>query len=225
MAGRSFTDWNDLNKQALAWCNEVANKKPKRSLGLSLDEAYIMEKPHLRPLPPYVPPIYQTLHRVVDIEGHVHPDTNRYSVPERLIGKKVEVQKHDDRVIVIFTHAQVASHERVIDKRDSRFTEPSHHKPLLRQRAHSGPSAEEKALIGEREILDRYVNELKKRSSGRGVIRLRRLLNLKRTHPPQAFFAALKRALRYGLYDLARLEKMILDDVAGDFFRLSQEDD
>jgi hypothetical protein len=94
----------------------------------------------------------------------------------------------------------------------------------LKQRAHSGPCAEEKALLGECEILDRYVNELKKRSVGRGMIRLRRLLHLKRTHPPQAFLSAITRALHYGLYDLTRLEKMILDHVAQDFFRLSKED-
>jgi transposase len=122
LAGRSFTDWNDLNEQALVWLNEVANKKPKRSLGMSPDEAYVMEKPHLRPLPPYVPPIYQTFHRVVDVEAYVHLDTNRYSVPDRLIGKKVQVQKHAERVIVVFEHAQVASHTRVIDKRDTRVT-------------------------------------------------------------------------------------------------------
>lgn len=225
LAGRSFSDWSDLNEQALLWCNEKANKKPKRSLGMSPDEAYVMEKPHLRPLPAYVPPMYQTFHRVVDVEGYVHLDTNRYSVPDRLIGKKVEVHKHADRVIVVFGHQKVASHIRVIDKRDTRVTQPGHHRPLLREHAHFGPCAEERALIGESETLDRYVSELKKRSVGRGVARLRRLLHLKRAHPREAFLAAVTRALQYGLYDLARLEKMILDHVAREFFRLSREDD
>lgn len=225
LAGRIFTDWNDLNRQALDWCNEKANKKPKRRLGMSPDEAYVKEKPYLRALPLHVPPIYQTFHRVVDVEGYVHLDTNRYSVPDRLIGKKVEVQKHADRVIVVFAHAQVASHPRVIDKRDTRVTEPSHHRPLLKQRAHSGPSAEEKALRGESEILDRYVGEMKKRSVGRGTVRLRRLLHLKRTYPGRAFLSALAKALHYGMYDLARLEQMILDDVARGLFNLSEEDD
>jgi len=30
--------------------------------------------------------------------------------------------------------------------------------------------------------------------------------------------AAVEKALRYGLYDLARLEKMILNNTSGDFF-------
>ena len=93
LAGRTFSDWHDLNEQAKRWCEEVANRKVKRSLGMSPEAAYLMEKPHLTPLPPYIPPVYQTFYRTVDLEGYVHVDTNRYSAPERLIGKEVEVHK------------------------------------------------------------------------------------------------------------------------------------
>jgi transposase len=82
LAGRTFRDWHDLNAQARAWCIEVANKKIKRSLGMSPEAAYVMEKPCLQSLPPYIPAVYQTLYRVVDVEGYVHVDTNRYSVPD-----------------------------------------------------------------------------------------------------------------------------------------------
>jgi transposase len=225
LAGRSFTDWKDLNEQALSWCNQIANKKPKRSIGISPDEAYVMEKPHLRALPPYVPPIYQTFHRVVDVEGYVSLDTNRYSVPDRLISKKVVVQKHAQTVVVVFDHKKVAEHQRVIGRRDTRVTQRGHHGPLMRERAHSGTSPEEKALLGESDVLDRYVKEIKKRSSGRGVWQLRKLLDLRRTYPSEPFLAALSKALAYGLYDLSRVEKMILDHVAGDFFCFPEEND
>jgi hypothetical protein len=199
--------------------------KVKRSLGMSPDEAYRIEKPYLKPLPVYVPPIYETTHRIVDVAGYVNLDTNRYSVPERLIGKRVEVQKHLDRVVVVFNHKQVASHPRIIGKRESHVTQPGHHGQRFRDRVYRGPSAEEKALMGQSEILDRYVAEVKKRSSGRGIAKLRRLLSLKRTYPLQPFHAALAKALAYGLYDLSRLEKMILEHVAGDFFRFPDEHD
>jgi transposase len=225
LAGRTFIDWNDLNVQALAWCTDKANKKVKRSLGMSPDEAYLMEKPHLKPLPPYVPPIYDLIHRVVDVEGYVNLDTNRYSVPERLVGKTVEVRKYPERVEVWFDHKQVTRHLRIIGKRNSRATQSGHHKPLSRDKAHQGPSAEERALVGESEALDRYVAEIKKRSCGRGIARLRRLLSLKRTYPPEPFLAALTKALGYGLFDLSRLEKMILEHVAGDFFHFPDEYD
>lgn len=224
LAGRSFTDWQDLNHQARSWCEKIANPKPKRSLGMSPQEAYLLEKPHLTALPPYIPPVYQSFYRVVDVEGYVHLDTNRYSAPERLIGKQLEVQKHWDRVLIFFQNQKVADHPRLIGKRRGRLTDPRHHQPLTRKKAFEGPSAEEKALCGHTEVLDRYVGELKKRSKGRGLTKLRGLLNLKRTYPQAALHAALQQALRYGLYDLQRLERIILEHIARDFFEMQGED-
>lgn len=220
LVGRTFSDWQDLNRHALMWCQNVANQKPKRALGMSPEAAYVMEKPTLIPLPAYIPPVYQSGYRVVDVEAYVTLDTNRYSVPERLIGQSVEVLKYPDRVRVFFDHQKVADHPHLIGKRDGKITAKGHHAPLAKQRAYQGPAAEEHHLMGHAEVLDRYVTELKKRATGRGVARLRRLLNLKRTYPEAAFLAAVDLALQYGLYDLARLERLILERVAGDFFQL-----
>jgi hypothetical protein len=218
LAGRTFTDWHDLNEQARRWCDQVANTKVKRSLGMSPDAAYLIEKPYLTPLPPHIPPVYQTFYRTVDLEGYVHIDTNRYSVPERATGTEVEVHKLWDRIEVFFKNQKVADHARLLDKRETTVTASGHHKPLHRMRTYEGPSREEKDLTGHHEWLDRFVAELKSRSAGRAVRSLRRLLELKRTYPPEAFEKATIEALHYGLYDLARLEQMILSYVAGDFF-------
>jgi transposase len=225
LAGRTFKDWLDLNEQAKRWSKEVANQKVKRSLGTSPEAAYLMEKPHLIPLPPYIPPVYQTIDRTVDVAGYVQVDTNRYSVPERLIGKEVEVHKLWDRVEVFFKNQRVADHPRLLDKRETRITTHGHHPPFNRQRAHEGPCQEEKTLVGQSERLDQYVEELKKRSSGRGVKAMRRLLDLMRTYPPEAFEKALGEALRYGLYDLSRLEQMILSYVQGNFFTIDEDEE
>jgi hypothetical protein len=72
--------------------------------------------------------------------------------------------------------------------------------------------------------LDQYVAALKRRAPGRGVSRLRRLLELQRSYPAEPFLAAVKQALQYGLFDLARLERLILERVAGDFFNLDDVD-
>jgi hypothetical protein len=77
LAGRAFADWADLNGQARTWCQGVANAKVKRVLGMSAQAAYPMEKPHLLPLPPALPPVTEIHHRVVDSYGFVHLDTNR----------------------------------------------------------------------------------------------------------------------------------------------------
>src|SRR5205085_2775174 len=48
LPGRTFADFDDLNTQALRWCVEVANAKPKRDLGQSAEDAYRQELAYLR---------------------------------------------------------------------------------------------------------------------------------------------------------------------------------
>ncbi len=48
LPGRTFTDFHDLNAQAKAWCIKTANSKTKRSLGMSPEAAYVIEKPFLQ---------------------------------------------------------------------------------------------------------------------------------------------------------------------------------
>ncbi len=224
LPGRRFSTWDDLNAQARDWCEHTANQKPKRSLGMSPEAAYVLEKPQLRPLPPYLPPVYQAFTRIVDVEGYIFLDTNRYSVPERLIGKTVEVYKYLQQVKVLFRHRAVAEHPRLVGKRFAQNTLKEHRRPRRRQ-AYQGPSSEERQLCGASEALNRYVAGLKTRSPGRGVSRLRRLLAMRRTYPRQAFLAAIETALQYGLYDLHRLEHLILERVAGDFFQITPDDE
>ncbi|MFH0725910.1 MAG: IS21 family transposase [Pseudomonadota bacterium] len=222
LAGRSFADWHDLNRQARRWCDEVANKKPKRSMGqMSPEEIYLIEKPHLNPLPPHMPPVYKTLQRIVDMSGYVTVDTNRYSVPEHLCGQPVEVLKSWDHVTVYHKFTKVAEHKRIIDKRDGKIIAKGHHLPLHNTK--SLCCQEEKVLIGRDESLDRYIVGIKKHTHF-GRRKLQQLLELQRTYPRDAFKKAIEQALHYGLYDLSRLENLILTFVSGDFFSLETED-
>ena len=63
--------------------------------------------------------------------------------------------------------------------------------------------------------------------SGRKVtgLALRQLLRLLREYPREPFLAAIAEAAHYGLYDLDRVERMILRRVARDFFLLEGNDD
>ena len=50
------------------------------------------------------------------------------------------------------------------------------------------------------------------------------LLRLLQEYPREPFLAAVGEAARYGLYDLDRLERMILRRVARDYFLLGETD-
>lgn len=219
LAGRSFADFDDLNRQALAWCHDVANRKPKVALGMSPDAAYVIEQPHLRRLPDALPPVYELLERVVDLHGYVSVDTNRYSVPEQFVGKSVAVYKLPAEIHVRRKQTTVAVHRRLIAQRDARSSLPGHHTIPVRQSR--GTATEEKLLCGHHPSLDRYADAIKQRGSAGRRRALRRLIEMKRTYPAGPFIAAIEQALLYGLFDLGRLEDLILKQVAGDFFALN----
>jgi len=223
LAGREFDSWDDLNAQALQWCRSTANRKLKRSLGMSPEAAYVLEKPHLQPLPAHRPPVYECLERIVDVIGYVTLDTNRYSVPERLLGQHVQVYKYPREVRVVHRRECVATHPRLVGQRDAKHTVPGHHTTPMRHAKRRTTPPEERQLTGHHRLLDRYVAGLKGRARGRGVRALRRLLEMKRTYPREPFLSAITQALRYGLYDLNRLEALILKYTAGDFFALNAE--
>ena len=113
LPGKDFDDWHALNDAARNWCDQVANNTIKRALGMTARQAYQSERPFLQPLPAVTPPIYQALTRTVDLYGYVTVDTNRYSVPERLCGKIVEVQKGLYDVRIFHNHRKVATHARI----------------------------------------------------------------------------------------------------------------
>ena len=223
LTARSFEDFDDLNRQALDWCRNVANHKPKQVLGMSAEAAYVIEKPHLRRLPDVLPPVYDLLERVVDLHGYVSVDTNRYSVPERFVGQSVAVYKLPAEIRVCRKDVTLAVHPRLIGERDARNTLPGHHTIPVRQ--NRGTRCEEASLSGHHPSLDRYVATLKQRGNGWGRRALRRLIGLKRTYPAGPFIAAVEQALQYGLFDLGRLEALILKQVAGDFFALDTGED
>jgi hypothetical protein len=67
------------------------------------------------------------------------------------------------------------------------------------------------------------VDALKKRGNKQITLALRQLLRMVREYPKDAITAALAEALHYGLYDLPRVERMVLRRVAHDYFPINLE--
>jgi hypothetical protein len=181
---------------------------------MSPEAAYLIEQPHLKPLPDALPPVYELLERVVDLHGYVSVETNRYSVPERFVGQAVAVYKLPAEIHVCRKDSTIAVHRRLIGQRDARSTLPGHHAIPVRE--NRGTAHEETLLRGHHPSLDRYATALRQRGgNGWGRRALRRLIGMKRTYPAGPFIAAIEQALQYGMFDLGRLEALILKQVAG----------
>jgi len=220
LAGRSFSSWPEMNQQAREWCDRV-NATYKRHLRAAPRDLFAMEQQHLQPLPVWVPEVYRLHERMVDVEGYVNLNTNRYSVPVAWIGRRVEVRETCGKIEIQLDARHLVTHERVADAENRHIMLAEHSRPRGVRRPDPHP---EEALILKAvpEIAD-YVAELKKNSRKMTVLALRQLLRMVREYPRAPLLAAVTEAARYGLYDLDRVERMILRLVARDYFLLNND--
>jgi hypothetical protein len=84
------------------------------------------------------------------------------------------------------------------------------------------PHPEEKTILQTAPELADYLAALKKRGHRYLTLALRQLLRIVRDYPRQPVLSAVAEAARYGLYDLDRLERMILRRIARDYFLLDE---
>ena len=222
LAGRKFTDFADANRQAREWCDKV-NAKFRRSLSASSNELFVVERAAMRRLPLWRPEIYVLHQRIVDLEGYIHVDGHIYSVPYQLIGKSVEVRETKDKVRVFLGPREVAVHDKAISTTKQRKTIAAHRPPRGQGAAHVAPLPEERELAGAGAPFAGYAATLKQRVGPRWPIALRRLAQMRRDYPTAPLAAAIETAEHYGLYDLDRVERMILKNVATAYFVVPAE--
>ena len=220
LVGERFADWQDLNRRARETC-EKWNAKFSNKLHASRRELFAAEQPYLRPLPVHVPEVYQLYTRIVDAEAYVHVNRIRYSAPYRLIGRSLEVRETLERVDLYEGPRRVASHARVYGPLDTRVTDPAHRPPRgLGLGRRPQPAPEETEMLQLEPRVRGYLQVLKQHIGDRRAP-LRRLLSMLQEYPREAFLSALGRAERYRLFDLDRLEKMVLRQIADEYFVLT----
>lgn len=224
LAGRSFADWDDLNTQAAAWCDRV-NATYKKHLRAVPRELWVLERTRLKPLPAWIPEVYRLGERTVDVEGYVSVNTNRYPVPVGWIGRRVEVRESKQKIEIQLDARNIVAHTRVIEALGQRLPSEGYHPPRNEGAKRPDPHPEEKAILQLAPEIAEYVAAIKQRGRKVPALALRHLLRLVREYPRQPLLTAVREASHYGLYDLDRLERMILRRVARDYFVLETNDE
>ena len=223
LAGRTFTSWDDLNSQARQWCDRV-NSTYKKHIRAVPRELFAVERIHLKPLPAWIPEVYRLHQRTVDVEGYVSVNSIRYSVPVSWIGRRVEVRETRNKIEIELDARHMVTHVRALTPQSRRITLAEHRPPRGAGVKRSDPHPEEQAIVHAAPEIAGYVTALKQKGRKVVALALRQLLRLLKEYPREPFLAAVGEAAQYGLYDLDRLERMILRRVARDYFLLLEPD-
>lgn len=225
-AGRRFADWNDLNAQARDWCDKV-NGSYKRHIRAVPKDLWRVERNALRPLPLHRPEPYRIHQRIVDVEAFVCLETNRYSLPDDWVGRRVEVRETWKALEISLDRRNTVRHKRIPEPLGRRVLLPEHRRPRTKKPRASSVSPERIAVEREAPELLAFLGEMEKRGKKTPTLARRQLLQLVRDYPRRPLVEAIEEAFRYGLFDLDRIERMILRRIANEYFRLAprEEDD
>ena len=218
LAGRMFKDDEDLNRQALQWL-EKANRRRLRELKASPIELFAAEKPHLVSLPLYVPEVYRMFQRVVDAYGCVSVERMKYPVAAAYIGKTVLVRESKDQVRLFDGHKELAAHKKKVEGSPAAQLTPT---PVARRQRQAW-LPEETRLKEAGATLAKYLEALKAERGSRYVWSVKKLYRLLCQYDAQTLERAVARAAEYRLFDVRRIETILLQDIAQREYRLPLE--
>jgi transposase len=193
-AAREFRDLDDLNAQALAWCEGAAAERPcPEDRSRSVREVFAEEKPHLLSLPDNPFPCEERVEVSVRKTPYVRFDLNDYTIPHDHVNRTLMVLATLNTVRILDGAEVIATHPRSFD-RGAQIEQPGHIEALItRKRAarahrgqdrlqHAAPSAKPLFLLAA------------ERGAHLGVL-TRGLLQLLDSHGAQALEAAIAAAL------------------------------
>ena len=198
-----------LRAELARWVVEIAGRREHgttRTRPLEVFET--IEREALLPLP-------QTRWRpVVWREAKVHQDAHvlveraLYSVPWRLIGKRVQSRSTGNSVELYFEDARVATHERI--RPGQRRTKEEHLPAERRDLRHRGRDYWVKRAAAMGDDVERFVHEVF--DSDQVVYQLRAVQQIVRyleNHPPERARAACRRASFYGNHTYVGIKNIL----------------
>jgi hypothetical protein len=135
--GRQFRNLEDFNAQLAAWQAEIADVRIHGTTHQRPIDRFAEEAKALMPVGGHRSFLDSTVReRVVAGDWLISIDTNRYSVPFRLIGKTVEVVREGDRWMIRHRGKVVAEHP-VLPGRTQLSVRPEHGPGALARNARS----------------------------------------------------------------------------------------
>lgn len=207
LKGRIFRTLAHLNEVTLGWLAEVADIRIHRETRQSPQDRHATELPYLIPLPATPYEVAPVLYRTVTVEGYVTYRQNLYSVPWRHIGQLLAVRVTEDEVIVYGPQLEeVARHPLLPRPVTGQRSERPEHRPSADPQRRQAVLRERFAELGP--VAVRFLEGLVQ-TQRYSKDQAHRILLLLGIYTRADWIAALERAVRYGAYSLAAVERIL----------------
>jgi transposase len=205
--GRTFSSLDHLNEVTAWWQANVADVRQLREVKNTPLQLYADERPHLIPLPAQHYDVSAVVYRTVNVEALVTYGQNGYSVPWRYIGSMLPVRITEKELIVYNPRVEeIARHVLLPAKVTGQRVVLKEHRPVEDVRRRQAQLEERFAELGEpgRRFLEGLFQVQRY-----GKDQAQRVLALLGTYARTDLIAALERAVQYGAYSHAAVERIL----------------
>ena len=208
--GRRFRDEADLAAQLEVWRTTVCDLRPhqKKSLRPRL-ELFAEEVPHFRPLPRHPYDTARVVYRLCDVEGFIHWEGNRYSLPYDYVTDFVPVRITQSELFAYAADLKpVARHELRIKGAGETARIPGHHPQSSRA---AGPDLDQLRIVFDDlgHGAARFLLGLQTTQPRSAAYHARQILVLRQRYCTVDLNAALDHASRFGAFDHHAIERIL----------------
>lgn len=198
LAGRTFHDLDDLNRQAMKWLVETARVRVHRTTREQPEARLVVERGALLPLPPHRFEAGVVVLRLVGDDFCVAYATNRYSVPPRFVGRSAQVRVLDGRLEVVLEGQTIAAHD-LRDTKYQRVVAPEHEAEFRTTCTSRHVLADQFRKLGA--IAESFAEGLVQMRGGAAGYHMSQILKLADKVGGARVAEALRHAARYGAFD------------------------
>jgi len=204
---REFTDLEDINTKALAWCDQIANEKTHGSTGEVPSARLAEEVQALAPLPDHPVPVCIEATRVVRKDNTFSFETNQYSVPSHLGLRKIKLLVYSDR-LELYSHGELVGTHRRHRDRGRLVIDEDHYRDR-----EAGPRKRQSRLQEDFEALGPMAPEYLRglaRERGSGLRdQVQDILSLREDYADSDIHDALVRATNFGKYSYGTIKGIL----------------
>lgn len=209
LAGREFRSLEHLNEVTQWWLAEKADVRTHATTGERPIDRHAEERSSLLALPESAYEVHEVIYRVVDAEGFVACDGNRYSVPWKKThpGEVLAVKiTHTEVIIYGRDYSEIARHGLFLKTARGAAREDPAHRPPRETRLHRDVLQARFAEFGD--VATRFLDGLwqaQRQAPSQAAL----ILELSGLYRRPDFIAALERAVRFGAYSLSSVRRIL----------------